>query len=267
MPWKPMSTIPEPSFVRFGDGQPGRTTAGACDFCVEWIVFGSPGQAIRIEAASEHFVIVGQGTLRIAPAAAAGEVAVPADHVAIVPAGTHTLLGDPGTQGAVITTRRAEFESRPPYGRRQMLAMPQVLSFDQIKASPEKPRLKILQTATLSINIVDYQGPRDRSALSPHSHAAFEQGSLALEGDFVHHLRTPWGSDAGQWRDDEHRSAPSPSLVVIPPHVIHTTEGVGDGRHLLIDVFSPPRQDFIASGWVFNAGDYRLSDAAGRGDG
>ena len=137
-----------------------------------------------------------------------------------------------------------------------------MLRFEQIKASPEKPRLKMLQTDALSINIVDYAGPRDRSALSPHSHADFEQGSLAIEGQFVHHLRTPWGSDADRWRDDEHLQAPSPSLVVVPPHVIHTSEGTGPGRHLLIDVFSPPRRDFIASNWVFNAADYRAAVTA-----
>jgi len=269
VPWKLMAmpTIPEPSFVDFDAGQPGRQPAGANDFCVEWFAFGNPAQAIQIEASSEHLVVVGRGTLRIVPASVAEEVAVPVNHIAIVPAGTHTLLGEPGTQGAVITTRRAGLESQPPYGRRQQLAMPQVLSFDQIKASPEKPRLKMLQTATVSINIVEYHGPRDRSALSPHSHAAFEQGSLAIEGNFVHHLRMPWGSDAGQWRDDEHKAAPSPSLVVIPPHVIHTTEGVGEGRHLLVDVFSPPREDFIASGWVFNAADYQPTGAAAQGDG
>jgi hypothetical protein len=43
---------------------------------------------------------------------------------------------------------------------------------------------------------------------------------------------------------------------VIPVHLVHTTEGIGDERHLLIDVFSPPRRDFIAKGWVANARDY-----------
>jgi hypothetical protein len=108
----------------------------------------------------------------------------------------------------------------------------------------------------MSINVVGYLGPRDRSTLSPHSHTEFEQGSLALRGDFIHHLRTPWGSNADQWRDDEHLPAGSPSLVVVPEHVIHTSEGVHDGQHLLVDIFSPPRADFIAAGWVFNSGDY-----------
>lgn len=52
------------------------------------------------------------------------------------------------------------------------------------------------------------------------------------------------------------RHWPSPSVAVIPVHLVHTTEGVGTERHLLIDVFSPPRRDFIAKGCVANARDY-----------
>ncbi len=48
----------------------------------------------------------------------------------------------------------------------------------------------------------------------------------------------------------------SPSLTVGPVNLIHTSEGVRQEHHLLIDIFSPPRRDFIAKGWVQNAGDY-----------
>jgi hypothetical protein len=123
-----------------------------------------------------------------------------------------------------------------------------------------RPRLKMLQSATLSINWVEYEGVRDRTQLSPHSHDDFEQGSLAIHGDFVHHLRLPWGPDANQWRDDLHLSAPAGSLSIVPPGLIHTSEGLGEGRHLLIDVFCPPRGDFIAKGWVANSSDYLPPD-------
>jgi len=127
---------------------------------------------------------------------------------------------------------------------------------DGIPFPPGNPRLKFLQTATMSVNWVEYQGPRNRAQLSPHSHADFQQGSLAIAGDFIHHIRTPWGVDANQWRDDEHIAAGADSLLVIPPELLHTSEGVGDGTHILIDVFAPPREDFIAKGWVHNASDY-----------
>jgi len=132
-----------------------------------------------------------------------------------------------------------------------------VFEIDKFKAPADNPRLKMLQSATMSINWVDYDGPRDRKALSPHAHADLEQASLAVAGDFVHHLRVAWGRNAEEWRDDEHKLAPAPSVLVIPPELIHTTEGVGPGHHLLIDIFAPPRRDFIAKGWVFNAGEYR----------
>src|SRR5262249_47988560 len=132
-----------------------------------------------------------------------------------------------------------------------------VFEIDKIAAPADNPRLKMFQSATMSINWVDYDGPRDRTALSPHAHSDFEQASLAAAGDFVHHLRVAWGKDATQWRDDEHRLAGSPSVLVIPPDLIHTTEGVGPGHHLLIDIFAPPRRDFIARNWVFNSGAYR----------
>jgi len=50
-------------------------------------------------------------------------------------------------------------------------------------------------------------------------------------------------------------------MITVPVLLVHTTEGVGPGRHLLIDVFSPPRHDFIDKGWVANAGDYERRKA------
>ena len=131
-----------------------------------------------------------------------------------------------------------------------------VLEIDRLQAPADNPRLKMLRSATLSINWVEYDGPRDRTRLSPHAHRNFEQGSLALAGEFVHHLRVPWTPDATSWVEDRHERLGSPSLLVVPVELVHTSEGVGPGRHLLVDVFSPPREDFIARGWMLNAGDY-----------
>lgn len=132
------------------------------------------------------------------------------------------------------------------------------MEIDAVKASKDKPRLKMLRSSTLSINWVEYEGARDRTALSPHAHSSFEQGSLALSGEFVHHLRVAWSENADIWQDDRHPRMGSPSLLVVPVGMIHTSEGVGSGRHLLIDIFSPPRTDFIEKGWVFNADDYTV---------
>lgn len=255
-------------------GRQRRWLMRAQNFTCEWFDCADDDADFTFESRYETLLLAVSGRLRLEG------TAVPADAFAILPAGRHVVAGDAGAIGLLIASQRADTTGRRmlnadsyahpdariaptghPFRRKQPLAKPQVLPIAAVMASPDKPRLKMLQTETLSINIVDYSGPRDRTALSPHSHGEFEQASFAVHGSFVHHLRTPWGSNADQWREDEHVHAPSPSMVVVPVEVIHTTEGLGDGRHLLLDVFSPPRFDFIANGWVFNASDYEMAGA------
>lgn len=115
---------------------------------------------------------------------------------------------------------------------------------------------RIFRTTNLMVNfLAEEPTPRDKFKLSPHFHDDFEQISLAVKGSFVHHIRYPWGPDSTQWRDDEHREIGTPSICIIPPPTVHTTQGIG-AHQQLIDIFSPPREDFSASGWVLNADDY-----------
>jgi hypothetical protein len=141
----------------------------------------------------------------------------------------------------------------------------QIIPVDDIVAPKDKPRLKIVRSENLSVSWIEYEGVRDRTQLSPHDHIDFEQGSLAIQGAFIHHLRVPWGPDATQWREDQHVGAAPTSLCVIPPRVIHTTEGEGEGKHVLLDIFAPIRDDFAAKGWVFNQAVY-AADSEGRHD-
>jgi hypothetical protein len=115
---------------------------------------------------------------------------------------------------------------------------------------------RIFRTTNLMVNfLAEEPAPRNAHKLSPHHHDDFEQISLAVKGRFVHHIRYPWGPDSAQWQADEHREIATPSICVIPPPTVHTTQGVGPHQQL-IDIFSPPRADFSASGWVLNADDY-----------
>lgn len=100
--------------------------------------------------------------------------------------------------------------------------------------------------------------PRDETQLTPHSHADFEQGSVALEGDWLHHLRVPWTANKRHWRPDLHLHLESPSTTIIPAGVVHTSQGIAGEGMRLIDVFAPPRMDFSERGWVDNAADYPM---------
>ncbi len=105
-----------------------------------------------------------------------------------------------------------------------------------------------------------------RPQLSPHSHDDHEQCSLSLSGDFVHHARYPWTPDKSVWHEDEHIALGSPSAVVFPTQVIHTSETVGDSsRWQLVDIFGPPRVDFSSKpGFVRNADEYPMPQSAGQ---
>lgn len=110
----------------------------------------------------------------------------------------------------------------------------------------------------MMINLfLPWSTPRDETKLSPHAHTDFEQISLALESTFAHHLRYPWTPDKTTWRDDAHLLFGSPSALVIPARVIHTSHNIGNGVARLVDIFAPPRLDFSRTdGFVLNAGEY-----------
>jgi hypothetical protein len=125
--------------------------------------------------------------------------------------------------------------------------------------APEAGRFgRIFIGSGVMVNLLELQaGPRDVERLTPHSHDDFEQCTITVEGDYIHHFRTPWSPRLEEWQSDQHIGCASPAIVMIPPRITHTSRAVNDGLHQLIDVFAPPREDFLSKpGWVLNKDDF-----------
>ncbi|MFV3077708.1 hypothetical protein [Niveispirillum fermenti] len=195
--------------------------------------------------------------------------------LAILPPGTTRLTAHgPGLIVRILSGSAAFLRDRAANAAAYAGGAPDVAPLESWPAPPDGFRLRVyplrdymedvgfgrlFRSTNLMVNIFQPSvAARDPARLSPHDHADFEQGSLTLEGDFTHHLRTPWGADRGRWRADEHLDCTGCSLVVIPPRMIHTTGWHGAGARL-VDIFAPPRDDFaLKPRWVRNADDYPL---------
>lgn len=234
----------------------------------------------RLSGAGAHAFASGTEIIILLPetgATVSGDRAadLPGHAIAILPAGAYAVKASGEGAIYILATDRTDedgstalnaSEYRLPDARVSPVGAPYVRTafqneirihrIEDVTIPPDNGRLRFLQSETMSLNWVEYDGARDRSGLSPHAHSDAEQASLAISGAFIHHLRTPWGRDAGIWQEDQHLAAGPSSILIVPPEIIHTTEGNGTGRHVLIDVFAPPRADFIAKNWVFNASEY-----------
>lgn len=186
----------------------------------------------------------------------------------VVPAGTSAMQAASSTTVARVFTARCAPQVRSAVNHGAGVDLRAAPLPDLITAGGDRIRVhrlrdipqeqgrlgRIFQTTSLMVNgFPVHDGPRDTEQLSPHSHEDFEQMSVTLVGDYAHHLRVPWTPRMSEWRDDENVQVGSPSMTLIPPTVVHTTRAVGAGPHTLIDVFAPPREDFLAKGWVLNA--------------
>jgi hypothetical protein len=243
----------------------GTAIARGQNFIVEWI--GRPGQTVAAESTEEMILLLADGDARVDDGT--GAIALEGPSAAIAPPGRFAIELMSGGPLLVFATERsdhADGTSEPhdnriaplgaPFLRRRPLTRLEVASLDALANPSGNARIRFLQSATMSLNIVRYPGARDTTSLSPHAHKDIQQGTLAIAGHYVHHLRTPWTKDMADWREDEHVEAGPATLLLIPPEIVHTTQGVGEEAHLLVDIFAPPRRDFVAKGWMANAGDY-----------
>lgn len=238
---------------------------------VAWSEVSNAGALLKQDATAEIVVVLPE----IGAVLSAGEARVeaPARSICILPAGASSI--DAKAPGCVIRVFAPVLEAlaplavnaedyREPRTGVNAVGAPLVYSgepgirvypIDQFKAAAGR-RPPSFQTGSMNVMWIERDGPTDRTKLDPHSHDDFEEGALVVTGEYVEHLRTPWAADASVWRDDEHVTCKPGTLIIVPPTVIHTTETLGAGRHLMLNVFAPARSDHIKSGMVLNAKDY-----------
>lgn len=131
-------------------------------------------------------------------------------------------------------------------------------------ADPDGPRIqpRVFRSTNMMVNIfAHYRTRRDTTQLSPHWHDDFEQASLTLNGRWIHHMRYNWGPDLSTWLEDDHGEMGTPSVIIIPATIVHTSRDVGEGESSLYDIFCPARLDFARKkGFVINEDEYPLPD-------
>jgi hypothetical protein len=241
----------------------------------------TPGTVLsREDQADEYFVLVPEHGAEVIVATPQESRTVAGHHLVIVPPGKSTVtVKSSGTVIRVFSAQSQDLNALAANAASYAQAHPNIPPYVPWPAPPGGFRLRIydldvppkegrfgrlFRCSTLMINVLPLEpGPRDRTRLSPHFHDDFEQGSLALQGAFTHHIRWPWTANLSDWRADDHEECPAPSLAVIPPPAIHTSAGSNPVMNQLVDIFSPPRMDFSKmNGWVLNADEYPMPNAA-----
>jgi hypothetical protein len=236
------------------------------------ICVGESGATLSGRCRDEQFVYALEGGVSVL-AAAESETLGPED-LAILPPGEWTLRFDQPGLVVQMMTAEESLAARAGNATRYAGGTPEVAPIEAWPEPVDGYRLRRYSTLeayarggmvhafrTRKLMIVPYARflePRDETQLTPHAHGDFEQGSIALEGEWQHHLRVPWTANRRHWRPDEHLSMGSPSTLIIPAGIIHTSQGVAGEGMRLIDAFAPPRMDFSERGWVDNAADYPM---------
>jgi len=222
------------------------------------VVLPSDGSSVDARAGTQRLSCAGQGVIIMPPGASEIHVTADADIVRLFTVRATDLVAKASNSDS--------YDSPHPHVA-PFVAWPEPHDGHRIRAYAvaDVPRDdarfgRIYRCSSFMVNFLyPHEGPRDVKKMSPHHHDDFEQCSLAVQGEFVHHVRTPWTPRLDEWREDDHVRCTTPSVAIIPPPTVHTSQGIGPGTNQLIDIFCPPRGDFSAKpGWVLNADEYPM---------
>jgi len=241
-----------------------------------------PGAVLeRANDPEEHMVLVPPDGPTLGISAGGNTIEAKPDSLTIVPPGASTITAKSGGLFAQIYSRASQdimtlasnaatyADGAPELAPPDLWPAPhdgyklryyELARYAKVDGDRIQPRT--FRSTNMLVNVfVPFKTRRETTSLSPHWHDDFEQASLTLSGRWVHHLRYNWGPDLATWTADDHSEMATPSVIIIPATVVHTSRDVGEDESSLCDIFCPPRLDFARKkGFVLNEDEYPLPE-------